>query len=73
MIELIHARGVRVAEFELQPRTDGLWHRHSQMSEHCYCLKGQLLIEIGERQPVGRCSERTRLPGTHANPSRLHA
>jgi quercetin dioxygenase-like cupin family protein len=52
MIELINSGEVRVAEFELQPRTDGPWHRHSQVSEHCYCLKGRLVIEIEERQPT---------------------
>ncbi len=52
MIELINASGVRVAEFELQPRTDGRWHFHSHVSEHCYCLKGRLVIEIDEREPA---------------------
>jgi len=52
MIELINSGGVRVAEFELPPRTDGPWHHHSQVSEFCYCLRGQLVTEIEERQPA---------------------
>jgi quercetin dioxygenase-like cupin family protein len=52
VIELINAGGVRVAEFELPPRTDGRWHHHSQVSEYCYCLKGRLVIEIDVRAPA---------------------
>lgn len=43
---LVNANGVRVAEFEMDPNSSGAWHHHSQVSEHCYCLKGRIVVEI---------------------------
>jgi quercetin dioxygenase-like cupin family protein len=43
---LINSNGVRVVEFLLAPKTHGAWHHHSQLSETCYCLKGQLSVDI---------------------------
>jgi hypothetical protein len=37
---------VRVVEFVLSAQMDGAWHRHSQLAEYCYCLKGRLAVEI---------------------------
>jgi mannose-6-phosphate isomerase-like protein (cupin superfamily) len=49
---LVNANGVRVAEFEIDPNSDGAWHHHSQVSEHCYCLKGRIVVEIAGRDAI---------------------
>lgn len=49
---LINVNGVRVVEFELSARSNGAWHHHSQVSEHCYCLKGRIVVEIAEYEAV---------------------
>jgi len=46
VVTLVNASGVRVAEFEMDPNASGAWHHHSQVSEHCYCLKGRIVVEI---------------------------
>lgn len=43
---IINANGVRVVEFLLAPESRGAWHYHSQISESCYCLQGQLSVDI---------------------------
>ena len=43
---LIDANGVRVAEFEIDPKEKGIFHYHSEIMEYCYCIKGQLSIDI---------------------------
>jgi len=49
---LVDANGVRVVEFELAPNSDGAWHHHSQVSEHCYCLKGRIIVEIAGGETI---------------------
>jgi quercetin dioxygenase-like cupin family protein len=43
---VINTNGVRVVEFLLAPESRGAWHHHSQLSETCYCLKGELSVDI---------------------------
>jgi len=60
---LVNANGVRVAEFEIDPNSSGAWHHHSQVSEHCYCLKGRIVVEIAERESVHlEAGERCEIP-----------
>lgn len=60
---LVNANGVRVAEFEIDPNSDAAWHHHSQMSEHCYCLKGRIVVEISGRETVHlQAGERCEIP-----------
>lgn len=60
---LVNANGVRVAEFEMDPDSSGAWHHHSQVSEHCYCLKGRIVVEIAGKPPVNlEAGERCELP-----------
>ena len=49
---LINSNGVRVVEFALSPNANGVWHHHSEMLEHCYCLNGRLTIEIAGAKPA---------------------
>ena len=49
---LINSNGVRVVEFLLAPNSRGAWHHHSQLSESCYCLKGQLSVDIDENKTL---------------------
>jgi len=44
---LIHSAETRVAEFEIGPQTEGEVHYHSEVSEHCICLRGQLQVTLG--------------------------
>jgi quercetin dioxygenase-like cupin family protein len=60
---LVNANGVRVAEFEIDPNSDGAWHHHSQLSEHCYCLRGQIAVEIAGCETVHlQAGERCEIP-----------
>jgi len=60
---LVDANGVRVAEFQIDPNADGAWHHHSQVSEHCYCLKGRIAVEIAGRETVHlEAGERCEIP-----------
>lgn len=36
----------RIAEFELAPGKAGKFHYHSAVAERCFCLQGQLQINI---------------------------
>ncbi len=42
----IHTKDARVAEFEMQPESEGEVHYHSSVSEHCICLRGQIQIRV---------------------------
>lgn len=44
---LIHTADARVAEFEMEPETEGEVHYHSIASERCICLNGQIQIKMG--------------------------
>ncbi|HBZ29150.1 MAG TPA: hypothetical protein DEO56_00895 [Nitrosomonas nitrosa] len=46
IVTIINENGIRVIEFLLAPESRGAWHYHSHLSETCYCLKGQLSIDI---------------------------
>jgi mannose-6-phosphate isomerase-like protein (cupin superfamily) len=60
---LVNANGVRVAEFEIDPISDGTWHHHSQVSEHCYCLKGRIAVEFsGKPTVILEAGERCEIP-----------
>ncbi len=60
---LINTNGVRVVEFALSPNSSGAWHHHSEMVEHCYCLNGNLIIEIAGAEAVNlRPGKRYELP-----------
>ena len=48
----VNANGVRVAQFEMLPNASGPWHRHSQVSEHCFCLKGRIVVESAGKPVV---------------------
>jgi quercetin dioxygenase-like cupin family protein len=43
---IFDANGIRAAEFKVEPYATGEHHYHSEVTEHCYCLKGKLLVEI---------------------------
>jgi len=60
---LVNANGVRAAEFEIDPHSSGAWHHHSQVQEHCYCLKGRITVEIAGRETVELAAgERCEIP-----------
>ena len=42
----IHSKDARVAEFEIEPETEGESHYHSSVSEQCICLQGHLQIKV---------------------------
>ncbi len=56
---IINENGVRVIEFLLAPESRGPWHYHSHLSESCYCLKGQLSVDIkGSKTAILRPGEK---------------
>jgi len=60
---LINANGVRVAEFQLSANATGAWHHHSHVSEHCYCLKGRIVVEIVGKPAVNlEAGDRCEIP-----------
>jgi mannose-6-phosphate isomerase-like protein (cupin superfamily) len=60
---LVNANGVRVAEFAIDPNSDGAWHHHSQVQEHCYCLTGRIVVEFAGKPTVNLAAgERCEIP-----------
>jgi len=49
---VINKNGVRVVEFSLRGKSSGPWHHHTDVTEYCYCLRGQLCIEIDGKKSV---------------------
>ncbi|HEC18324.1 MAG TPA: cupin domain-containing protein [Gammaproteobacteria bacterium] len=51
-IVLVDTTDVRVAEFSLPPGEEGECHRHSAVTEYCYCLEGSLAVVLrgGQRK-----------------------
>jgi quercetin dioxygenase-like cupin family protein len=49
------APGVLVREFTFAPGEATPWHRHSQVSDRCYGLAGEIVLErrAGAPQPIG--------------------
>ena len=43
---LIHTAEARVAEFVMEPETEGETHYHSVAAENCICLGGVLQVKI---------------------------
>ena len=59
---IINENGVRVIEVLLAPESRGEWHYHSHISESCYCLKGQLSIDIeGSKAVILRPGEKCKV------------
>ena len=50
ILTLIDANGVRVVEFSLSPGKSCAQHFHSHILEYCYCLQGQLSVDINDKQ-----------------------
>jgi len=47
----------------MDPNASGAWHHHSHVSEHCYCLKGRIIVEIPGKPAVTLgAGERCELP-----------
>lgn len=47
---LINDNGVRVSEFSIEAGTQGVCHFHSEVMEYCYCLRGELSVNVGKNQ-----------------------
>lgn len=50
------AEGVQVREMEVASSQEVPWHFHTEMTDHCYCLKGRIAVEsaddAGEATPA---------------------
>ena len=42
---------IRVAEFALAPGEGQPWHRHSEVTDHFYCLEGMIEVEVRDAPP----------------------
>jgi quercetin dioxygenase-like cupin family protein len=47
---ILQTREVRVAEYSLAPGEGQPWHRHSEVSDHFYCLEGAIEVEVRDAQ-----------------------
>lgn len=47
---IVQTADVRVAEFTLRPSEGQPWHRHSEVTDHFYCLEGLIEIEVRDAQ-----------------------
>jgi len=52
---LIDSAAARVAEYFMEPYSEGDKHYHSSAIEHCLCLEGCLLVEQDEAPTLVLC------------------
>jgi len=59
---LVHNEDTRVAEFEIEPKTEGEAHYHTSVSEYCVCSRGQFQVKTsGSSAHSFRPGERTKI------------
>lgn len=77
--DLVRTDTVRVASIELAAGEESPWHRHTQVQETVFCLRGE--IAIRRAPPLGtvtlapgqRCDIAPQVPHALGNPGRVEA
>ena len=51
---ILQTAGVRVVEYVLPPGDMHAWHHHSEVTDHFYCLEGEITIDVRDPRQTER-------------------